>query len=161
MYTELRASCLVTSSPFQTKSKQPLFVSALLRCGRWVWSRVPRVGPGGLQPSFASWQLGWTGSRVSCTSQVPAAPPVSRLKDPKISPMHPSSMFFQAWSHSGEKTIPSSSQSSPLSQQRPTCDRKTQLQTARCQDSFDKSVIKMFFWIVLNNPHNFSAVHKI
>lgn len=103
-----------------------------------------------LRPSFASWQLGWTGYRVSCASQTSAAPPVSRLKDPKIPRMHPSSMFFQTWSHCGEKNHPSSSQSSLLSQQRPTCDRKTHLKTTRCQDSFGQSVMKTFFFFFLH-----------
>lgn len=58
--------------------------------------------------------------------------------------MWPSSMFFQAWSHSGEKTSPSlPSPRCSVSRGQPVTGRH--LQTARCQDSFDTSVMKSVF----------------
>lgn len=43
---------------------------------------------------------------MSYASEI-SPPPVSRLKGPKIPHMHPWSVFFQAWSHCGEKPTPS------------------------------------------------------
>lgn len=81
---------------------------------------------------------------MSSASQVCAASPVSRLKDPKIPCAHPAGMFFQDWSHSGEKSAPPlPSHPCAVSRGRPVTGRHG-LQTTRCQDRFDKSVMEAF-----------------
>lgn len=54
----VRAGWLVTTAPSQTESKQTLFacqIVSLLRCGRWVWTRVPRAAPVGILLSLTGW----------------------------------------------------------------------------------------------------------
>lgn len=101
---ELRASCLVTNVPSQTECKQALFVSGPPA----VWPLSVKQGP----TRWASMSLillrfltAWAGQANECPV-LHRSLLLSRQKDPKISPMHPSSMFFQAWSHRGEKTAP-------------------------------------------------------
>lgn len=74
---------------------------------------------------------------------------MSRLKVPKISHMHPSSMFFQAWSHRGEKTTPPlPSLHCSVSRDRPVTGKH--LQMSRCQDGSAQSVEKAFLDCVLD-----------
>lgn len=88
----------------------------MLRCDRPVWSRVPRVGPVAPRPSSASWQLGWR-SFTGLSGVSPQSP--KNISYAPIEHVFPSSVSPWWENH------PSSSQPSLLSQQRPTCDRKT------------------------------------
>lgn len=128
-----------------------LFVSSLLRCDRRVRSRVPCIGPAGPWPAvhFLTASAGQA-SKCPSTLRRSRLTPESRLKVPKIPRMHPSSMFFQAWSHSGEKpTLSLPSLHCSVSRGQPETGTN---KTSRCQDTFVRFVIKELFGLLYEIP---------
>ena len=150
MFTDLRAACLVTTAPSQTESKQPPVCVRPLA----VWPLSVKQGP----TRWASRSL--TLLRF-LTAQLDRRASVLRFTGIRclcgVSPERPKNIshapirhVFQAWSHTGEKsTPPLPSLHCSVSKDQPVTGRH-RLQTSRCQDSFDKSVVEGVFWNVLS-----------